>query len=90
MQNKQAVNEVVLRTILIVGACLCFVIGATWVAEHIVYHVEYGLPFAFINLFAFVPLVALAPHYKQVKYVYAIVAVIEAFIILMGNFLTLR
>lgn len=83
-------KEALLRTILILGACLCFVIGAKWIAEHIVYHVEYGFSLAVINFFAFVPLVALAPRYKQVKYVYAIVGAIEAFIILMGNLLTLR
>ena len=79
-----------IRIILIVGACLCFVIGAKWIAWDIVYHVETDGSLLFINALAFVPLIALAPRYKNGKVAYTLIALLEAFIIFMGNMLTLR
>ena len=79
-----------MRILLIIGACLCFVIGVKWICEDIVYHVETDDSLLFINALAFVPLIGLAPRYKNGKVIYAFIGLLEAFIIFMGNLLTLR
>jgi len=76
--------------VLIAGACLCFVIGGKWIVEDIVYHMETYDDLLFINALAFVPLIALAPRYKNGNVIYAFIGLLEAFIIFMGNMLTLR
>ena len=77
-----------IRLILIAGACLCFVIGGKWIAEDIVYSIH-DSSWSTFNLLAFVPLIAIAPRYKNRK-IYAFIAALEAFIIIMGNVMTLR
>ena len=78
-----------LRISLIAGACLCFVIGAKWIAEDIVYHVTLdAIPVVF-NILAFVPLVALAPRYKS-GFVYLFIGIVEVLVIIMGCVNTLR
>jgi hypothetical protein len=84
-------KEMVLRVILIAGACLCLVIGVKWIAEDIVYHVETDETLIIINGLAFVPLIAMAPRYKKGGIViYGFIGTLEALIILMGLSLTLR
>jgi hypothetical protein len=88
--GKFARHQSTVRLVLIIGACLCFVIGAKWIAEDILYHVQLDHPLLFINALAFIPLLMLAPRYKNGKVVYVLIGLLEAFIIVMGNLLTLR
>ncbi len=77
-----------IRIGLLAGACLCFVIGAKWIAEDIVYHVTLDvIPVAF-TILAFVPLMALARHYKT-NGAYVLIGMIEALVIIMGCVVTL-
>ena len=85
---KESNKDHLIRLPLIAGACLCFVIGGKWIAENIVYsiHDPYWVEF---NMIAFLPIIAIAPRYKKRK-IYAFIAALEAFIIIMGNVMTLR
>jgi hypothetical protein len=78
------------RWILIIGASLCAVIGAKWIAEDIVYNMRVETGLLVLNTLAFVPLIALAPRYKKAKVVYSLIGLLEALIIIMGNSLTVR
>ena len=79
-----------IRIVLIIGACLCFVIGVNWICEHIVYHVTLDPVMLAINAFAFVPLFALGPRYKNGLAIYWFIGLAEALVIVMGNLLTLK
>jgi hypothetical protein len=79
-----------IRIILIVDACLCFVIGAKWIAWDVVYHVILDPITVSFNIFAFVPLIALAPRYKNGKVAYSLIALLEVFVIFLGYTVTLR
>jgi hypothetical protein len=84
-------KEMVLRVILIAGACLCSVIGVKWIAEDIVYHVGIDDALTITNGVAFIPLIAMAPRYKKGSMViYGFIGALETFIILMGLTVTLR
>jgi hypothetical protein len=83
-------SPLIIRMVLIAGACLCLVIGGKWIAEDIVYHESLYDPLVIINVLAFIPIIAVAPRYKNGKVIYAFIGVLEAFIIFMGNLLTLR
>lgn len=83
-------NETRVRLVLIAGACLCLVQGVYWIAQDIVYDVENDGVLLIIKRLAFLPLIAMAPCYKNGKIVYAFIGVLEAFIIFMGLTLTLR
>jgi hypothetical protein len=87
MQNVSNKDQLI-RLPLIAGACLCFVIGGKWIAEDIVYSIHDPSWIAF-NIVAFIPIIAIGPRYKNRK-IYAFVAAGEAFIIIMGNLMTLR
>jgi hypothetical protein len=79
-----------IRLALIIGACLCLVIGGKWIAEDIVYHIRLVDSLVMINALAFVPIIAIAPQYKNGMVIYLFIGALEAFIIFMGNILTLR
>jgi hypothetical protein len=83
-------NKVLIRIILIAGACLCLVIGVKWIAEDIVYQVQLNDGLIIINVLAFVPIIAVAPRYRNGKVIYSFISVLEAYIVLMGLVLTLR
>ena len=83
-------KESTARIILIFGACLCFVIGGKWIAWDIVYHVRQDPLLVFLTGLAFVPLIALAPRYKNGRVIYLFIGLAELIVIVMGNVLTLR
>ena len=80
----------VVRIALIAGACLCVVIGGKWIAWDVVYKVRLDPSLVTINALAFVPIIALAPRYKNGTKIYASVALLETIVIWLGVELTLR
>jgi hypothetical protein len=83
-------NVIAMRLALICGACLCFVIGGYWIAEDIVYNVGVDDFLGVINGLAFLPLIAMAPRYKNGKIIYALIGFLEGFVIFMGLEIQLR
>jgi hypothetical protein len=79
-----------IRLVLIIGAAACFVIGVKVVAQDVVYHVNHDPFDMFITLFPFVPIIAMAPRYKNGKWIYGFIGAAEALIILMDYFIVLR
>jgi predicted Co/Zn/Cd cation transporter (cation efflux family) len=80
----------VIRIILIIGAAACVVIGGKMVAQDIVYQVNTDPIDLFITIFPFVPIILMAPRYKNGRIIYGFIAVVEILIIVMNYFLVLR
>ncbi len=79
------------RILLLIGAAACFVIGGKMVAQDIVYDVKLNDPFSFlITFFPFLPLILMAPRYKNGKTIYSFIGAAEAIIIVMDHFTVLR
>ena len=79
-----------IRLALIIGAAECVVIGGKIVAEDIVYHVNQDVWDLSITIFPFVPIILIAPRYKNGKVIYPIIGAAEAIIVVMNYFLALR
>ena len=79
-----------IRLALIIGAAACFVIGVKMVAQDIVYHVNHDPLDLFFTIFPFVPIILIAPRYKNGKIIYPIIGAAEAIIVVMNYFLVLR
>jgi hypothetical protein len=77
------------RIILIIGAAACFVIGGKMVAQDIVYHMNDDASL-FISIVPFIPIMLMAPRYKDGKIIYGFIAAAEILIIVMNYFLVLR
>jgi hypothetical protein len=79
-----------IRLVLIIGAAACFVIGVKMVAQDIVYHVNFD-PFEFVfTVFPFIPIIAMAPRYKDGRIIYSFIGAAEVLSILMNFFIVLR
>jgi hypothetical protein len=80
-----------IRIILIIGAAACFVIGGKRVAEDIVYQVNLdSLDFLLFTAFPFLPIILMAPRYKNGGVIYGFIAVAEILIIVTNHFVVLR
>ena len=79
-----------IRIVLIIGAAACVVIGGKMVAEDIVYHVNHDPWDLIFTMFPFVPIILIAPRYKNGKVIYPIIGAAEAIIVVMNYFLVLR
>lgn len=81
--------QTAIRILLIVGASACFVVGLKWMYWTIAYPVPAALPIA---VFAFIPIILIAPRSKISKNPFFIISLglIEAIIIAGGITLVLR
>jgi hypothetical protein len=77
------------RTILIIGAAACFVIGGKMVAEDSVYKIHDSFDLL-ITMVPFAPLILMAPRYKSGKFIYGFTAFVETVIIVGNYFMVLR
>ena len=83
-------NEAVIRLACIIGACPCFVVGLRFIYEKFAYGISLD-PFelAFLTI-PFLPIVAVAPRYRNGKVVYAFIGLAELLIVVLGHFIVVR
>ena len=79
-----------LRMACIVGACICFVIGGMFILQDIVYHVSLDSIDLLFTSIPFLPIILVAPRYKNGSIVYAFIGLGEIIIIVMNHFIVLR
>jgi len=79
-----------IRLALVLGAAACFVIGAKMIAQDIVYHVNHDPLDLFFTIFPFIPIILIAPRYKNRKVIYHIIGAAEVIIVVINYFLVLR
>jgi hypothetical protein len=83
-------SEAAIRLACIVGACACFVVGLRFVYEKFAYDISLDLvELAFLTV-PFVPIVAVAPRYRNGKVVYAFIGLAELFIVVMDRITVVR
>jgi hypothetical protein len=89
--NQKALprNEAMIRLACIVGACICFVIGLRFIYDDIAYHVNFEDALLFTAV-PFLPIIFMAPRYKNGNIVYAFIGLAEVIIIVMNHFIVPR
>jgi hypothetical protein len=83
-------SETVIRLACIVGACVCFVIGLRFIYEKIVYDISLDLFELMFITIPFLPIVVVAPRYRNGNIVYAFIGLAEVIIIVMNRITVLR
>jgi hypothetical protein len=83
-------KEAVLRMACIVGACICFVIGVIFILQDIVYHINLDPIDLFFTAIPFIPIILVAPRYKNGNIVYFFIGLAEIIIIVINHFIVLR
>jgi hypothetical protein len=79
----------VIRIILLAGAAACVVIGGKMAAQDIAYQM-YDSFSLLITVIPFVPLISMAPRYKNGEVIYGFTAIVEATVIVANYFMVLR
>ena len=90
IQESLSPKEAAMRMACIVGACICFVIGGMFIVQDIVYHINLDAIDLFFTAIPFLPMILVAPRYKNGKIVYAFIGLAEIFIIVLNHFIVLR
>ena len=73
----------------IIGACVCFVHGVRMVYMDFSYHLDFVSILVF-SVIPFVPIVAVAPRYRNGSRVYAVIALVELIVITTYPFVVVR
>jgi hypothetical protein len=83
-------NEATIRLACIVGACACFVVGMRFVYDDFAYHVNFDPFDALFTVVPFLPIILVAPRYRNGTVVYAFIGLAEVVIVVMNHFIVLR